>query len=107
MPVTIAENVSQNVDGNERDKLQTFSESPGYGGQRIRIKIGGTEMNVAHVTYGAGQSHVSIFYNRSGDDYRIVGVGQHDGKDHGKTVYSALWDGRGEHRVKVTVLGTK
>lgn len=106
MAVTIDEIVDANIDNNERDKLHSFRDSPGYGGQRIKIKIGSETQSVSHVTFGAGTNHVSIFYNRVGSDYQIVGVGAHSGKKAGKTTYSALWRGHGGGRVTVTVLGT-
>ncbi len=105
MAVTIAENVAQHINNNERDKLRAFEDAPGYGGQRIRVKVASSKISVSHVTYGAGPSHVSVFYNRVGNDYQIVGVGAHDGKKGGKTAYSALWDGRGAGRVQVIVEG--
>ena len=103
MAVTIADNVLHNIDGNERNKLATFQENPGYGGQRINVRIGHDAMTVAHVTFGAGSRHVSIFYNRVGEEFQIVGVGQHDGKKGGKTIYSCLWQNRGGTRVTVAI----
>ena len=52
MSVTIAENVRENIDNNELDKLNQFNDNPGYGGQaflpgqlekvrRLRAMIGG------------------------------------------------------------------
>ncbi|HEY8379781.1 MAG TPA: hypothetical protein VIK91_24995 [Nannocystis sp.] len=97
----------QNLTNNERDKVLQFQDHPGYGGQTVKVKVGLTTETLPHVTYGAGSHHVSIFYRRDGQDYRIVGVGQHDGKKGGKTIYSCLWEGKGGHRVQVQILDTK
>lgn len=103
MPVTIAENVNDNIDNNERDKVNQFNDNPGYGGQQITVKIGGKKLTVAHVTFGKGTHHVSVFYQRVSDEFRILGVGQHAGKKEGKTLYNALWDGQDSRRVAVLV----
>ncbi|MFY0541091.1 hypothetical protein [Nannocystis pusilla] len=103
MSVTIAENVRENIDNNELDKLNQFNDNPGYGGQQIMVKVAGVKLSIAHVTFGKGQAHVSIFYRRDGDEFQIFGVGKHDGKKDGKTLYEALWDGHGARRIAVQI----
>ncbi len=104
MAVSIAENVHQNITGIEQQRLNEFIANPGWGGQRIEVKVNEVKKTVNHTTYGAGSTHVSIFYDKAGDDYQIVGIGAHDGTKGGKTAYRALWNGRGGHRVQVLIM---
>lgn len=103
MPVEIAENINDNIDNNERDKLNLFNDNPGFGGQHIRVRIAHTLVSVSHVTYGKGSGHVSVFYNRDGETFRIVGVGHHTRKKGGKTTYSAYWEGHDARQVTVQI----
>ena len=82
MAVLIAEDVKQGLSTNERAQLELFEANP-----------------------GRGEWTVTIFYNREGEDYKIVGIGVHDGVVSGKTAYKSRWTGR-TGRVKVIVTGT-
>jgi glycerate kinase len=106
MPVTIAENVNTNVTEVERQHIRDFVANPVANGQAITVKVSGITKNqtVRHTTYGARVHTATIFYTRTGtNNYAIVGVGSHSGTKGGKTTYSALWNGRGESRVTVTI----
>ncbi len=81
----------ENIDNNELDKLNQFNDNPGYGERQInasdRRRRSGTSPTSP---FGKGHPHVSIFYRRDGDEFQIFGVGKHDGKKDGKTLYEAL-----------------
>lgn len=106
MAVSIAENVLENLEGYELDKVNEFKQSPGYGGQRVVVETNHTELTINHVTSGKGPGHVTIFYERQGNDYNIIGVGRHDGEKKGKTKYRSLWNGRQNRRVEVVIKRT-
>jgi hypothetical protein len=105
MAVLIAEDVNQGLSTNERAQLELFEANPGRGGQRVTVEISSKKLTVNHVTYGRGEWTVTIFYNREGEDYKIVGIGVHDGVVSGKTAYKSRWTGR-TGRVKVIITGT-
>lgn len=105
MAVTVAEDIQKALVGYEKEKVEEFKQSPGYGGSRVRLRFNYSDRTVEYVTYGAGPLHTGVFYLRQGDDYQIIGVGQYDGKKNNKQVYSALWDGNQNRRVQVTVQG--
>lgn len=108
MAVTIAEDIQDHLDENELDKCRQFERNPGYGGQRVYVEANHSKFEVNHVTYGTSPFTVTVFYERDGgEDYKIVGVGKHVKEKKGKTVYSALWAGRGYHRHEISVLGKK
>lgn len=94
MAVLIAEDLVEHLSENEKAQLELFSANPGRGGQNTTVKISGKAVPANHVTFGAGSFTVTVFYNREGDDYQIVGVGSHDGKVSGKTKYKTRWTGR-------------
>jgi hypothetical protein len=104
VPIRVAENVLENATTGEKAHLESFKANPGYGGQQVTVKVGAdAPQQVAHVTFGRGSTHATIFYVRDGADYSVMGVGQHAGTKGGKTSYSSLWSGKKSKRVTVTI----
>ena len=105
MAVNFAENVRDNLDGVEKARVEDFKQAPGYGGERVRVRLNYSDLSLRYVTYGSGPTQVSVFYQLNGDDYSVVGVGKLSRKKDGKPVFSALWEGNQTRRVDVVVLG--
>jgi hypothetical protein len=105
MAVNFAENVRDNLEGVEKARVEDFKQAPGYGGERVRVRLNYSDLSLRHVNYGSGPTQVSVFYELNGDDYKVVGVGKIARKKDGKAVYSALWEGNQTRRVDVVVLG--
>lgn len=105
MAVSFAENVEANIEGVEKARIEDFKQAPGYGGERVRVRLNYSDLSIRHVTYGGGPTQVSVFYELNGDDYKVIGVGKIARKKNGKAVYSALWEGNQTRRVEVLLLG--
>ena len=104
--VTVAPDVNNNRTTMERQHLQDFVDDTNNrrdNGQQLTFLVGTVAVRCRHLTYGAGSSTVTVFYQRSGNTYQIIGVGSHDGDVKGKTAYSCLWNGKGNKRVRVIV----
>lgn len=105
MAVKNPDEFKQYITDSENERIKAFSQNPGYGGQRVRIKRGYDKETVDHVTFGAGYNSMALFYRRSGDDFELVGIGRHEKKIGGKVAYNALWERCGGYRQQVVILG--
>lgn len=105
MAVTIEANVEANLEGIEKEVWNAFQQAPGYGGQRIRVRVEHSDTAVLQVVHGTGPNRVGVFFTRSGDDCHVVGIGKADGKKSGKTLFSSLWVGNQNRRTPIKIMG--